>query len=100
MAWNGKGDFLLECLVCLLLCHRGSQRQGSGFSLERAELMVKAIPCHVKWAGERHCETQPGLEIGPFCAVVSLGQGVLGDQSRKRFVCRVCTRLPAFAHSP
>lgn len=62
--------------------------------------MVKAIPCRVKWAGERHCEMQPGLETGAFCALVSLEGVVLGDQSRKRFVCRVCTNLPAFAHSP
>lgn len=35
----------------------------SGFSLKRAELMVKAISYHVKWAGERHCETQLGWRL-------------------------------------
>lgn len=79
MAWNRKGDFLLECLVCLLHCHHCSQR--SGFSLERAELMVKAIPCRVKWAGEKHCETQLGWRLDLSVLWCLLGRGCWGTRA-------------------
>lgn len=75
-------------------------RDLSGFSLERAELLVKAISYHVKWAGERHCEMQLGWRLDSSVPWCLWGRGAGVPEQEEVCVQGLRYSFLAFAHSP